>query len=217
MASVRPEKDVSGKGQGRAREEGVRETPQSVQDGMIAETPGAAPLSKEDINQLFQNHNDELVRYLTSRLKSHDEAVEVAQEAYVRLLRLDDKSTIGFLRAFLFRTATNIAIDRVRRRGLAQAYVDEAGPAQQVNEMFGFTPERSLAAKQSLEKVLDCVGALPPKCRHAFIEYKFKHRSYDAIAEEMGLTSSMVRKYVLRALVHCSDKLSGELDAWSIQ
>ncbi|WP_417450645.1 RNA polymerase sigma factor [Kordiimonas sp.] len=193
--------------------------PHLDEDGTPAREDAAVdtPLCKDDIKALFQNHNDELVRYLTSRLKSHEEAVEVAQEAYVRLLRLDDSSTIGFLRAFLFRTAGNIAIDRVRRRGLAQAYLDEATPEQQVNEMFGFTPERSLAAKQSLERVLDCIGSLPPKCRHAFIEYKFKHRSYDDIAEDMGLTSSMVRKYVLRALVHCSEKLSDELDTWSIQ
>lgn len=175
----------------------------------------AEPLSQEEINRLFKNHNEELVRYLTSRLKSHEEAVEVAQEAYVRLLRLDDTSTIGFLRAFLFRTATNIAIDRIRRRGLAQSYVDQEAP-QQVNEMFGFTPERSVAAKQALNSVLECISTLPPKCRYAFVEYKFKHRSYDDIAQELGLTSSMIRKYVLRALVHCSDKMSEELDAWSL-
>lgn len=172
-------------------------------------------LGQDDIQALFQNHNEELVRYLTSRLKSHEEAVEVAQEAYVRLLRLDDTSTIGFLRAFLFRTATNIAIDRIRRKGLAQAYVDQEAPPQ-VNEMFGFTPERSIAAKQSLERVLECVSALPEKCRFAFVEYKFRNRSYDDIAAEMGLTSSMVRKYVLRALVHCADKMADELDAWSL-
>ncbi|MFC4347355.1 RNA polymerase sigma factor [Kordiimonas lipolytica] len=175
----------------------------------------ARALSQDEIKALFKNHNEELVRYLTSRLKSHEEAVEVAQEAYVRLLRLDDTSTIGFLRAFLFRTATNIAIDRIRRKGLAQSYVDQEAP-QQVNEMFGFTPERSIAAKQALARVLECVSTLPPKCRHAFVEYKFKNRSYDDIAQEMGLTSSMIRKYVLRALVHCSDKMSDELDAWSL-
>ncbi len=175
----------------------------------------ARALSQDDIKALFKNHNEELVRYLTSRLKSHEEAVEVAQEAYVRLLRLDDTSTIGFLRAFLFRTATNIAIDRIRRKGLAQSDLDQEAP-HQVKEMFAFTPERSIAAKQALSRVLECVSTLPPKCRHAFVEYKFRNRSYDDIAQEMGLTSSMIRKYVLRALVHCSDKMSDELDAWSL-
>jgi len=171
-------------------------------------------LSQGDIKALFQRHNEELVRYLTGHLKSRDEAVEVAQEAYVRLLRLDDASTIGFLRAFLFRTATNIAIDRQRKSVRAKAYVEEVS-ADTASQVFGFTPEREVAAKQSLERVVDCIEGLPAKCRHAFVEFKFKHRSYEAIAEEMEISTSMVRKYVIRALVHCTDTLGAELDVWA--
>ena len=171
-------------------------------------------LEREEIKTLFQRHNDELVRYLVGRLKSRDQSVEVAQEAYVRLLRLDDTSTIGFLRAFLFRTATNIAIDRQRRRGRAMAYADHE-KADTDTHVFEFTPERQVAAQQSLQRVIACIDCLPPKCRHAFLEFKFRQRSYDDIAGEMGITSSMVRKYVLRALVHCTEQLGDELSAWS--
>jgi RNA polymerase sigma factor (sigma-70 family) len=171
-------------------------------------------LSQGEIKALFQSHNDELVRYLTGHLKSREEAVEVAQEAYVRLLRLDDASTIGFLRAFLFRTATNIAIDRQRKNTRAQAYADHEA-ADEASQIFGFTPEREVAAKQSLARVVECIESLPAKCKHAFVEFKLRHRSYDDIAEEMGISTSMVRKYVIRALVHCTDKLGDELDAWT--
>jgi len=171
-------------------------------------------LTQGDIKALFQRHNDELVRYLTGHLKSHDEAVEVAQEAYVRLLGLDDATTIGFLRAFLFRTATNIAIDRQRKHGRAQAYVAHEA-ADLSSQIFGFTPEREVAGKQSLQRVVDCIEGLPAKCKYAFVEFKFKHRDYNAIAEDMGVSSSMVRKYVIRAIVHCTDNLGEELDAWT--
>ena len=174
---------------------------------------GEKTLAKEEIQELFQSHNEELVRYLTGRLKNHDEAIEVAQEAYVRLLRLDDANTIGFLRAFLFRTATNIAIDRIRRKGRSQAYTAEE-TATSSAQVFDFTPEREVAGKQALEQVICCIESLPPKCKHAFVEYKFKHRDYDEIALDMGISSSMVRKYVVRAMVHCTDVLGDELDAW---
>lgn len=177
-------------------------------------TDGEGGLTQSEITALFKRHNDELVRYLTGHLKSREEAVEVAQEAYVRLLRLDDATTIGFLRAFLFRTATNIAIDRQRKYGRAQAYVEQETP-DNTSQMFGFTPEREVAAKQSLSRVVECIESLPDKCRYAFIEFKFRHRSYDDIAEEMKISTSMVRKYVIRALVHCTDTLGDELDAWT--
>lgn len=179
-----------------------------------SDTANHEALSQGDIKALFQRHNDELVRYLTGHLKSRDEAVEVAQEAYVRLLRLDDASTIGFLRAFLFRTATNIAIDRQRKTARAQSYA-ESETASAASDIFGFTPEREVAARQSLNRVVECIESLPPKCKHAFVEFKLRHRSYEDIAEEMAISTSMVRKYVLRALVHCTDKLGDELDAWT--
>jgi len=178
-----------------------------------ADAAAEKTLTRADVRDLFQRHNDELVRYLTSRLNSREEAVEVAQEAYVRLLRLDDTSTIGFLRAFLFKTATNIAIDRVRQRTRAQAWLDEEAPSQ-VDEVFGFTPEREVAGRQVIAQVVACLEALPEKCRYAFVEYKFKNRAYEDIAADMDLTTSMVRKYVLRALVHCADVLGDELDSW---
>ncbi|TNE62565.1 MAG: RNA polymerase sigma factor [Alphaproteobacteria bacterium] len=182
-------------------------------DQSATEEVEARSLTRDDVRALFQRHNDELVHYLTGRLKSREEAVEVAQEAYVRLLRLDDTSTIGFLRAFLYRTATNIAIDRARQRSRAQAWYEDEAPAR-ADEVFSFTPERQVAARQSVQRVVDCLNELPEKCRHAFVQFKFRNRDYDDIAAEMGLTASMVRKYVLRALVHCTEVLGDELDAW---
>ena len=65
---------------------------------------------------VISDHNRLLVGYLTSRLRSEQEAKEVAQEAYVRLLQLQDPGTSSLLRAYLFKTATNLAIDRLRHR-----------------------------------------------------------------------------------------------------
>src|ERR1700744_1585620 len=68
------------------------------------------------VERLFREHNEALIRFLRGRVGSHHEALEVAQEAYVRLLSLDQPGAVSYLRAFLFKTAANIAIDR-RRRG----------------------------------------------------------------------------------------------------
>ena len=75
---------------------------------------------------LFREHNRALIAFLSSRLDSMAEAQEVAQEAYVRLLRLEHPEQVGFLRAYLFRIASNLAIDRLRARSVrADAAEDE--------------------------------------------------------------------------------------------
>src|SRR5689334_22138496 len=67
------------------------------------------------VERLFREHNEALIRFLLGRCRSYQEAREVAQEAYVRLLSLDQPGAVSYLRSFLFRTAANIAIDRQRR------------------------------------------------------------------------------------------------------
>jgi RNA polymerase sigma-70 factor (ECF subfamily) len=60
------------------------------------------------------------MRFLTCHLCSAQEAQEVAQEAYVRMLQLDALSGVSYLRPFLFKTAANLATDRLKsaaRRG----------------------------------------------------------------------------------------------------
>src|SRR5258707_12615764 len=69
------------------------------------------------VARLFQEHNRTLVRYLAVRLQSVQEAKEIAQEAYVRLLQLDQPGVESFLKSYLYRVATTLAFDRVRQRG----------------------------------------------------------------------------------------------------
>ena len=69
-----------------------------------------------EVTELFRSHNRTLVRFLQAKLQDPQEAREIAQEAYVRLLELERTGAVGFLRAYLFKIASNLAIDRLRSR-----------------------------------------------------------------------------------------------------
>lgn len=157
------------------------------------------------IEHAFQKYNESLVRYLSVRLRSLRDAEEVAQEAYVRLLKLDEPDTISHLQAYLFKIASNIAIDRMRRQNRRPHHLPLDGirdgvpaPASRV--------DRIVDAQQQISLIRDIVAELPPKCRKAFLLYKFESWSYREIAETMNLTESMIRKYVLRAIVYCRSR-----------
>src|SRR5258708_2211684 len=74
------------------------------------------------VERVFREHNEILIRFLQTRLPSAQDAREVAQEAYVRLLQLEQPEAIGFLRAYLFKIASHIATDRLRHRQVRQNY-----------------------------------------------------------------------------------------------
>jgi RNA polymerase sigma factor (sigma-70 family) len=161
---------------------------------------------RRDLAHLFKEHHARLVSFLALRLGSEGEAQEVAQEAYVRLLQPEQLAHTDNLRALLYVTSRNIAIDRLRRLGRKVSYERE----QAWREADVPTPERIVSDRQQLERVCKLIEDLPPKCQYAFISYKFHDMSYVEIAYKMGVTESMVRKYVLRAVAYCASSLDQE-------
>src|ERR1700744_949260 len=73
---------------------------------------------------LFREHNDALVRAVYSRVHSWEEATEVVQDAYVRVFRLNNPPPINFLRAYLYKTAFNLASDSRGRQKRQQQRED---------------------------------------------------------------------------------------------
>lgn len=152
------------------------------------------------VERLFREHNAALIRFLPARLRSYQEAREVAQEAYVRLLSLDEPGAVSYLRAFLFKTAANLAVDRLRRSATHVRAVELPLFHEVVDDL---TPERQAVAAETIQRLIRLIGAMPPKCRQAFVRNRFDGVDFPALAREMNLSESMVRKYVLRGLLQC--------------
>lgn len=159
------------------------------------------------VTEFYQQQHKALLRFLYRKLGSFAEATDVAQQTYERLLKTQHLQNITNPRAFIYRTATNLAIDIIRKRKrveevdmlesdeLEMLCTDEASPDQRVYML------------QTLDLVRAFIAELPPKCRYAFLSYKFEECDYAEIAESLGVSESMVRKYVLRAIAYCRDRL----------
>ena len=156
------------------------------------------------VKRLFEEHNRTLVNFLHARLHCEQEARDVAQEAYVRLLQLDNNGAIGFLRSYLFRIAENLAVDRLRLRrsretpqalALFESLVDERAP------------DREAMAAQELGVIRDAVSKLPGKVRQAFVWHVFGGQSTADIAARLNMTDRMIRNYVAQGLAVCRARL----------
>lgn len=170
-----------------------------------AEAAGETAGRTELIAALFREHNETLVQFLTGKLRSRQEAREVAQEAYVRILSLDTPGAVSFLRAFLFKTAANIAVDRIRHRERCP-HTDDVSLFDEVPETR--TPEKQAEGSQEVELLSELVAQLPPKCRRAFLLCKIEGLSVRDIGLRMHLSERQVRDYILRGLLYCQDKMA---------
>jgi RNA polymerase sigma-70 factor (ECF subfamily) len=165
--------------------------------------------SSIDIAGLFREHNAALLRFAAAKLGSEQEARDVAQEAYVRLLQLDRPETISYLRAFLFKIASNLAMDRLRARRRmppAPAGTDEDLVA------FDLSPERQCAGQEMVAVLKQALQELPVKCREIFVLHRVEGLSRAEIAIRMGLGERMVRLYMARALEHVRRRLDEASD-----
>lgn len=165
------------------------------------------------VERLFQEHNDSLLRFLCARMGSQQEAREVAQEAYVRLLSLDSPGAVSYLRAFLFKTASNIAIDRLRTRRSGERFASFdffAANAQAVSA------ERHVSGMQDVALLQRLLEELPLKCRRAFMLNRFHGLDIASIAADLHTTERSVRRYITQALLHCRDGLDAANGAHAI-
>jgi RNA polymerase sigma-70 factor (ECF subfamily) len=152
------------------------------------------------VEALFQEHHQHLLNSIMAKGLVKTEAEDVVQEAYIKLLGIEDGKIDNYIKAYLYRIAINLAIDKLRRS--ARSPVQLGGePVELNNEITSL--ERNQQNKQLLENIAESIKTLPLKCRQAFILYKVKGVSYAEIAEIMQVSESMIRKHVLTAVRHC--------------
>ncbi len=160
---------------------------------------------RQFVTRLFERYRGHLLGYLTELLGRVEDAEDVAQESYARLLAMEDLDQSGSrARAYLFRIATNLAYDRFRRRrvrGLADARDISEIPCD------GPTPERIVTVEQSLEIVKQVILELKPRCRRVFLMRTARELSYEDIATRLGVSKRTVEREMQHALARCQRRL----------
>jgi RNA polymerase sigma-70 factor (ECF subfamily) len=184
---------------------GIEAAPERAEARAHPQNGAAGAVDHDRVAELFAAHNRQLLRFLTCRLRSAHEAKEIAQEAYVRMLELDRPSGIGYLRAYLFKTAANLAADRLksskrRERIDRLEFFDET-------QDFAPSPEGGIAAEQELATLLQLLEELPARCRYAFVMHRFQGHSVAEIAKLMNVTTRTVQLYVERVVEYCEERL----------
>lgn len=163
----------------------------------------ARQVQGSNVATLFREHNRALVAFLQCRLGSLADAQELAQEAYLRMLVLENSGRIDSPRAFLFRIAANLAVDRLRMRKLRDAPAMDELPEPVPELHLAPVPERQAMASEQWRGLQEALRELPPKTSRAFVLHVIEGRDFDAIAQTMELSARMVRYHVTRALAHC--------------
>ena len=141
-----------------------------------------------------------LRRYLARMLGNHDDAQDIAHDAYARVYQAMNAKWPDHPEAFLFTTAKRLALNQIKRRQIAPVQ----GPGH--SNIIEFTPaadpgvERLVMAREEWLRLESAIARLPQGCRQVLLLRKIEQLSHAEIATTLGIAISTVEKQHARAL-----------------
>jgi RNA polymerase sigma factor (sigma-70 family) len=177
-------------------------------EGISCVVMAAAEPKPSLVERLFAEHRATLQTFFLRRIRSKADAADLAQEVYVRMLRISDKDAIRNPVHYLYTVANNLVKENavLDRRQATGIDIDEAPAHEQLETLPAF--DRDLDATQRVERLRVVLKQLRPKCRAA-VELRFTHGlSYREIAMHLGVSPQMAKKYVAQALGHCRRRMA---------
>jgi len=159
----------------------------------------------EAFRQIVERHQDRLVRLCQRLLFDREEALDAAQEVFIKAYRKAGKlEPKGELFTWLYRVATNHCLNKLRRRRLVR-FLPIGDSGEEETAWFepvdqAPTPDQQLVARERWRATSRAVSRLPDNQRAVLILAKFEGLSYRQIAETLGITEGAVESRLFRAM-----------------
>ena len=160
------------------------------------------------VERLFADHGGALRTFFMRRIRAKADAADLAQEVYVRMLRIRDLEAIRSPVHYLYTVANNLVKEHavLDRRQASSVDIDEAPAHVQLETLPAF--DGDLDATQRVARLGVVLKQLRPKCRAA-VELRFTQGlSFREIAKHLGVSPQMAKKYVAQGLSHCRRRMA---------
>lgn len=160
----------------------------------------------QGLEALYHAYRADLLRFLVARTGDANEADDILQEVWIKV-RTPAGKPIANGRAYLYRVAHNLVIDRMRERHRRmrreRLWSDQRtgyAPAGTEPADNGRTAEDEILEREETALLASALGTLPDGARRAFELHKLQGLSHAEVAERMGISKSGVEKHMAVAM-----------------
>jgi len=153
-------------------------------------------------------HEPMLRAWLRARFPTLTDVDDLVQESYVRVLRARGAGVaVASVKAFLFATARNLAVDLVRRRqALGLEPLAETDRLSVLEDVPGIS--ETVSHQQELELLTLAIQSLPERCRQVLTLRKIYGLSQKEIALQLGISEHTVEAQVGNGVRKCAEFLA---------
>lgn len=157
-------------------------------------------LGTADLALLYRTHHSWLHGWLSRRLGCRENAADLAQDTFVRLLKSRQISPLREPRAYLSSIARGLMIDQFRRRALEKAYLESLAS---LPELEAPSEEQRLLILDTLERLDRALQRLKPRVRQAFLLAQLDGLTLTQVAQRLDVSRATVERDLAKALGVC--------------
>lgn len=155
---------------------------------------------KQPISDLYVNHHSWLYQWLKRRLNHSEDAADLAQDTFLRILKRQDSYYYDQPRALLTTVAKGILINWYQRKAIEKSYLEVLSTQPQCDEI---TPEQRLEAIEALCLIHQLLNKLSLRQRQVFIWSQLEGLAQQEIANRLGISTRTVMRDVVSVLAQC--------------
>jgi len=155
-------------------------------------------------------------------VRNQTDAEDLAQEVFIRTFSVLDRYDPSYpFSSWLFRITSNLCIDFLRKARAGMVSIDQPiegseGSMQRQLASGAIKPDREMENKEMMEALEEAIATLPEHYRIIVILRHQEQRSYEEIADDLGIPLGTVKARIHRArnMIKEYFKRSGLLDLY---
>ena len=151
-----------------------------------------------------------LRRYLKLKLPNAADVPDLAQEVFLRLLRVPNHEDIRSPEAYLFTVAQHVVAQHHQKQLTAPDSLEWVESFAEAKLTSSEDPSERTEVAQRLERLERTLDELPPRVAGALLLHRLGGHSIGEIALGLGVAEITVKKYLARALLHCRNSAGAE-------
>lgn len=159
--------------------------------------------SQNFVAGMAAKYGGRLRRFLKLRVGNAADVPDLAQEVFLRLLRVPNHEEIRSPEAYLFTVATHVVQQHYQKKAGTPATLDWVEQFSDAVLVDSSDPPAHTEMRQRIEHLQRALDQLPPRIAMALIMHRMAGHSVAEIARELGIAEITVKKYLARGLVHC--------------
>jgi RNA polymerase sigma factor (sigma-70 family) len=162
---------------------------------------------RDFVADVAAKHGQRLRRYLSARLRNAADVSDLVQEVFLRLMRVDRHDSIRNPEAYVMTVAGHVLHQHTLHKSTDPVSASAVDVLIDLQTALESDPVSRIDAQRRLEGLDYALEQLAPNVQATFVLHRRDGMTLEEIAQQLGVSRSMVKKYLSKALLQCQEHL----------